>query len=91
MNTPPSRGVDWSGVHAALDQYYSTQPARDRVLGDASTKRQIVLWMVAEKKAIKMVREAFYEATSDRNSEDTIMNHLWMSDAIKMSGYVRGE
>ena len=81
--------IDWSGVHAALDQFYSTQPHRDRVLGNAGTKRQVTLWLVAEKKAIQVVRRAFFEATSDRNSEDTIMNHLWISDAIKMSDYVR--
>lgn len=86
-----TRPLDWSGVHAALDQFYDTQPHRDRVLGNASTKRQVVLWLAAEKKAIQSVREAFFEATSDRNSPDTILKELWISDAIKMSGYVRGE
>ena len=83
--------IDWSGVHAALDQYYSTDSARIRILGDGSTKRQVVLWLAAEKKAIQMVRQAFYEATSDRNSRDTILKELWISDAIEMSDYDRGE
>jgi len=79
--------IDWSGVHIALDHFFATKVERDVVLADGSTKRQVVFWLAAEKKAIQTVRRAFYEATSDRNSEDTIMNSLWISDAIKMSGY----
>lgn len=44
-------------------------------------------WQAAEKAAGDLVREAYYAATSDRNSRDTVMQCLTPWDAVRTSNY----
>ena len=79
--------IDWSGVHAALDQYYATKPVRDAMLDDVKRNADVDRWEAAEKDAGDLVREAYYAATSDRNSRTTIMQNLTPWDAVRTSKY----
>jgi len=81
------RPVDWSGVHAALDQYYATKPVRDRMLDNVKRDADVDRWEAAEKDAGDLVREAYYAATSDRNSRATVMQNLTPWDAARTSKY----
>lgn len=83
--------LELSGVFAALDNWYNTKPERDALFNAIKRDKDVILWEVMEKVAADLVREAFYEATKDRNSRVNVMQHCRVSDIIRMSKYERSE
>ena len=79
--------INWSGVHAALDHFYATKSKRDAMLDAVQNDADMDKWDAVDKVAIDLVREAFYVATSDRNSRDTVMLNLSVWDAVRTSSY----
>ncbi len=79
--------INWLGVHAALDHFYATKSERDAMLDAVQNDADVGKWEAVDKAAIDLVREAFYAATSDRNSRDTVMQNLSVWDAVRTSSY----
>jgi hypothetical protein len=59
---------DWSGVRAALAEFDAGQPALDAAWEAADTNEAVRACADAQDAALIKVREAFYEATKDRNN-----------------------
>ena len=83
---PEDSNPDWTGVHAALEEFYQTLPKRDDMARAVRSSEDVAVWQKAVEDARLKVCEAFYGATNDRNSHDNCMLcHPW--DIARMSRY----
>ena len=71
----------------ALDKFYATESNRDAQLSACKTMKDVDKWEAMVKVAKRPVREAFYEATKDRNSRDNVMHYCEVHDIARMTKY----
>lgn len=82
MNDP-----DWTAVHKALHKFFAGEHNRNTILNTIRTNAEFEKYLKLMENEERPVKEAFYEATKDRNSRDTILKCLTISDAARMSKY----
>ena len=83
-------------VHAALDAYWDAEPERERlfkrIVEDGipvpEVQERFEAWQEQCKADLHVLRVAFHEATSDRNSYANCML-VGPADVARMSGYER--
>lgn len=82
---------DWSEVHKALDKFFAGENNREMILSTIKSNADFANYLKLVENEERPVKEAFYEATKDRNSRDTILLYLAISDAVRMSKYEKAK
>jgi hypothetical protein len=77
----------WERTHAALDEYFENQAAREIFLASAETETQFDQWRELEEEALSLVQDAFYEDTKHINSWNK--SRLSLEEIMEISKYRR--